>query len=147
MNFDGLTRDASGKRTDKTGARDLTFSRWHRDFLSRRCYATDIDFLEYRIENGEFVPKAFIEIKKSHVKQKKYLCSANTRAVLELARRAGIRFFIILYDKPSDDARKLNFWVWEVQSPRQMDLYNEKRFDEFFERYSNDQLVSLIERL
>jgi len=47
----GLTRDSSGKRTDKTGERDLEFSQWHRKHLSNRCYATDIDFYEYRISS------------------------------------------------------------------------------------------------
>jgi hypothetical protein len=61
---DGLTRDLAGKRTDKTGARDLTFNNWHRKYLSNRCYTTDIDFYEYRIKkNGAFIPKAFLEVK------------------------------------------------------------------------------------
>jgi len=64
----GLTRDRFGKRTDKTGVRDLAFNYWHRKYLSNKCYTTDIDFYEYRIEkNGRFIPKAFLEVKQAHV--------------------------------------------------------------------------------
>ena len=145
--YDGLTRDSKGKRTDKTGERDLTFSRWHRKFLSNRCYTTDIDFYEYRIENGQFIPKAFIEVKKSHVRQKKYICSSNSRAIFHLAKRVGIRFFIILYELKDEESLECEFWVWEVKDEDEFDRYSEEQFDKFFKKYSNEELVKLLEEL
>ncbi|MBP1911485.1 hypothetical protein [Thermococcus stetteri] len=144
---DGLTRDATGKRTDKTNKRDLTFSKWHRKFLSRKCYATDIDFLEYRIENGEIIPKALIEAKQSHVRQKKYLCSANTKAVFNIAKKLGVRFFIILYDIPDEESLEGTFWVWEVKDEGEFEEYSQRRFNEFFMEYINDELIELLEGL
>jgi hypothetical protein len=145
--YDGLTRDANGKRTDKTGKRDLTFNYWHRKFLSNRCYTTDIDFYEYRIENGQIIPKAFIEVKQSHVRQRKYLCSANSRAIFYLAKKLGIRFFIILYELKDTESHECEFWVWEVKSEDEFDKYSEKQFDKLFKKYSNDELIELLEGL
>lgn len=144
---DKLTRDLVGKRTDKTGERDLTFSMWHRKYLSNKCYTTDIDFYEYRIEkNGRFIPKAFIEAKRSHVIQRKYLCSANSRAIFELAQELKIRFFIILYESINENL-ECKFWVWEITEKRDFDLYNEERFDDFFKFYDNKELIKLLENL
>ncbi|HDH44767.1 MAG TPA: hypothetical protein ENG66_05185 [Thermococcus sp.] len=146
--YNGLTRDAKGKRTDKTGKRDLTFSKWHRKYLSRKCYATDIDFYEYRInKNGQIIPKAFIEVKKSHVRQKKYLCSANSRAIFHLAKKLGIKFFIILYELKDKELLECEFWVWEVKSGDELDSYSEEQFDKFFKKYSNEELIKLLEGL
>lgn len=148
MRDDGLTRDASGKRTDKTGARDLTFSQWHRKYLSNRAYTTDIDFYEYRVDQGgQFVPKAFLEVKRVHVRQPKYLCSANSRAIFNLARQAGLRFFIILYAVTDPETLECTFWVWEVKQMEDFDRYSEERFTQFFRPYTNQQLVGLLENL
>ncbi len=144
---DGLTRDTQGKRTEKTHVRDLTFNDWHRKFLSNRCYATDIDFYEYRIENGKIVPKAILEVKQAHVRQKKYLCSANTRALLTLAHRANIRFMIILYLRREEESLECKFWVWEPHNIEELERYREQNFDKFFKVYSNLELAKLLEEL
>lgn len=146
--YDGLTRDSEGKRTDKTGERDLTFNHWHRKFLSKKCYTTDIDFYEYRInKNGQIIPKAFIEVKKSHVRQKKYICSANSKAILHLAIKLGIRFFIILYELKDEKSLECEFWVWEIKREDEFDRYSEEQFDKFFKKYSNEKLKKLLEEL
>ena len=148
MCHNGLTRDIWGKRTDKTGERDLTFSYWHRKYLSNKCYTTDIDFYEYRIEkNGTFIPKAFLEVKKAHVIQKKYLCGANSRAIFLLAKKLGIKFFIILYKIEDSKTLKCEFWIWEPKSESEFDKYNESNFEAFFKRYSNEELINLFENL
>ena len=144
----GLTRDQFGKRTDKTGKRDLTFNYWHRKFLSNKCYVTDIDFYEYRIEkNGEFIPKAFLEVKQSHVRQKKYLCGANSKAIFLLAQKVGIRFLIILYELKDSKTLECEFWVWEPKSESEFDEYDETKFKMFFKKYTNTQLTHLLENL
>jgi len=147
VRVDGLTRDRYGKRTDKTGERDLVFSQWHRRYLSNRCYATDIDFFEYRIENGKIVPKAFLEVKQAHVRQKKYLCSSNTRAILHIAQALGIPFFIILYEQIDPKTGACMFWVWQVRDEAELSRYSDLRFDEFFRAYTNEELVELLEGL
>ncbi len=145
---DGLTRDQSGKRTDKTGKRDLTFNYWHRKHLNNRCYTTDIDFYEYRIEkNGKFIPKAFLEVKQSHVRQKKYLCGANSRAIFLLAQKVGVKFLIILYELKDSETLECEFWVWEPENMNEFDEYNETEFRRFFKRYTNAGLIQLLENL
>ena len=145
---DGLTRDEFGKRTDKTRERDLTFNNWHRKYLSNKCYATDIDFYEYRIDkNGSIVPKAFLEVKQSHVKQKKYLCGANSKAIFLLAKKLGIRFFIILYELKDLEKLECEFWVWEPQSESEFDEYDETKFEKFFKKYINSEMKNLLENL
>jgi len=145
---DGLTRDQFGKRTDKTGKRDLTFNYWHRKHLNNRCYTTDIDFYEYRIEkNGEFIPKAFLEVKQSHVRQRKYLCGANSKAIFLLAQKVGVKFFIILYELKDPGTLECEFWVWEPKSMNEFDEYNETKFGKFFKKYTNAELIQLLENL
>jgi len=144
---DGLTRDSSGKRTDKTGTRDLTFNNWHRKYLSRRCYATDIDFYEYRYEDGDIIPKAFLEVKQSHVRQKKYIASSNVKAVYELARKSGLRFCIVLYKIVDEEQLICDFWVWEIKNLSDIDSYEEDKFHEFFKHYSNDEFREFLENL
>ena len=145
---DGLTRDQFGKRTDKTGKRDLTFNYWHRKHLNNRCYTTDIDFYEYRIEkNGEFIPKAFLEVKQSHVRQRKYLCGANSKAIFLLAQKVGVKFFIILYELKDPEMLECEFWVWEPKSMNEFDEYNETEFGKFFKKYTNAELIQLLENL
>jgi hypothetical protein len=148
----GLTRDESGKRTDKTGQRELVFNYWHRKFLSNKCYATDIDFYEYRIVKNNILPKAILECKRLHVKQKKYISSANTKALFILAKRAGIRFFIVLYEEAcpienEEDPPEFNFWVWEPKTIDDIDKYDERYFSEYFEKYTNEEFKELIENL
>jgi len=149
---DGLTRDITGKRTDKTGKRDLAFNYWHRKFLSNKCYATDIDFYEYRIINGTIEPKALIEIKQSHVKQKKYIASSNTVAMFVLARKAGVRFFIVLYEpteeiKDEEDPPPFRFWLWEPKSIEEIKSYDEEKFDVLFREMNNEQFIEFMENL
>ncbi|MBW9220671.1 hypothetical protein KKP91_00415 [Methanothermococcus sp. SCGC AD-155-M21] len=145
---DDLTRDKFGKRTDKTGERDLTFNSWHRKYLSNKSYTTDIDFYEYRIEkNGEFIPKAFLEVKQAHVKQKKYLCGANSKAIFLLSQKIGIKFFIILYGLKNPETLECDFWVWEVKNYDEFNKYDESKFKVFFRKYTNNELIQLLENL
>lgn len=143
---DGLTRDSSGKRTDKTKERDLVFSQWHRKYLSNKCYATDVDFYEYRIVNGEFVPKAFLEVKKAHVRSRRYILSANVRAAYELSIRVGIKFFIVLYET-NDRDEITNFYVWDVESRESLQGYHEAGFEQYFRRISPPEFAELMEAL
>lgn len=160
---DGLTRDPYGKRTDKTGERDLLFSQWHRRYLSNRCYTTDIDFFEYRIINGEIVPKAFLEVKQSHVRQRKYIVTTNNKAILKMAQQLGIKFLIVLYEptikeQKMEELRKCNeqieqvppectFYVWEVKDIFEFEKYDESRFSEFFKKYSQEDFIIFMENL
>lgn len=153
MRRNGLTRDSNGKRTDKTGERDLTFNQWHREFLGKRCYTTDVDFFEYRFEDGDIKPKAFIEAKQKHVKQPKYLCSANSKAIFRISEKLNIDFFIILYERIDKESNECEFWVWEVEEMDDFSKYKEKfkmdktSWEEFFEYYTNDEMVELLEGL
>jgi len=145
MTRDGLTRDDLGKRTDKTGERDLTFNNWHRKYLSNKCYTTDIDFYEYRSDSqGNMYPKAFLEVKQAHVREKKYICSFNAKAIFHLAKRAGVKFFIVLYNKIDEVNLKCDFWVWEIKDESFFQDYDESCSDHYFKKYTNEELILLL---
>ena len=38
-----------------TGARPTNYSSWHREALPRKCYMTDGDWFEQRVEKGDLV--------------------------------------------------------------------------------------------
>ena len=147
MKNDGLTRDEEGKRTDKTASRDLTFNNWHRKFLSNKCYATDIDFFEYRYAYGKPDPVAFLEVKQSHVKSKKYLCSYNSKAIFLLSEKVEIPFFIILYDLINEDTSECEFYVWQVMQYEDFEKYSVENFLEFFKKYDNKTFIEFMEEL
>jgi hypothetical protein len=44
-----------------TGARPTNYSSWHREALPRKCYMTDGDWFEQRVEKGDLVSVAYIE--------------------------------------------------------------------------------------
>ena len=79
--------------------------------------------------------------------KKKYICSSNSRAIFHLAKRVGIRFFIILYELKDEESLECEFWVWEVKDEDEFDRYSEEQFDKFFKKYSNEELVKLLEEL
>lgn len=144
---DGLTRDESGKRTDKTGIRDLTLNNWHRRYLSNKCCATDIDFYEYRFVDGIISPKALLETKQAHVTQAKYVASANSKAMFKLARAAKIKFLIVLYELVNAGTLECKFCVWEVKDANDLLDYKDADFSRLFKPYTNKEFVDLIERL
>ncbi|NKQ38233.1 MAG: hypothetical protein HF967_01920 [Methanosarcinales archaeon] len=138
--MDGLTRDHFGKRTDKTMKRDLEISQWHRNKLSNKCYGTDIDFYEYRFLNGNFVPKAIMEYKAMHVTQEKYVLSANTKAIYELAKKAGIKFYFVWYEK---EGNIFKFKVWNVtENP-----FFDKRYKNHVRDMDENTFINLMECL
>ena len=77
-------------RQERSGARDLTFSRWHRT-LPDFCTCIDLDFLEYCRKCR--APLALIEIASGHHGQIK-----PTTVLRALATQANIRAYLVLYD-------------------------------------------------
>lgn len=77
-------------REERTGNRDLTFSRWHRA-LPDFCTCIDLDFLEYCQHCRR--PLALIEIARGHHGSIK-----PTTVLRQLAIAAGIRAYLVLYD-------------------------------------------------
>ena len=136
MSFKKLPRDRKGVRIDVRGARELAFNNWHRKYLKRDCYVTDVDFLEYRFEYGTLVLKAIIETKEWHVIQPKYVEeSANFKALKRLAEKAEIPFYYIWY-KTNDDNEIIKFKIWDIfnelksesieLSPQELKIFIEK---------------------
>ena len=116
FNKDDLPRDTRGVRLDVEGKRDKTFSNWHRKYIKRGGYSTDVDFIEYRFVNGILKVIAIIEVKRWYLTQPKYVeNSANFKAIKDLAQRASVPFFHIWYEciKDSDTEIKM-FRVWDV---------------------------------
>lgn len=97
---DNLPRDDRGVRINVEKKRDLSFSSWHRRTLPRYCLVTDVDFLEYRINNNKIRLAAILETKKYYVTDPKYVeNNANFKAIKLLAEKAGIPFYYVLYYK------------------------------------------------
>lgn len=137
MSYEELPRDRKGVRLDVRGARDLAFNNWHRKFLKRDCYVTDVDFLEYRFEHGRLVLKAIIEAKEWHVTQPKYVeNSANFKALKRLAEKAEILFYYIWY-KVDENNDILRFKIW--------DIFNEQKSEAI--ELSPQELKIFIEQL
>lgn len=134
---DSLPRDKRGVRIDVRGGErrvDRVFSAWHRKNLPAWCYMTDIDFLEYRIVNGTYVPKAIFELKEWHVTQAKYLeDNANYKVIKELCRRLGIPFYVVWVEMEEEKPKR--FKVWDVfnqpkEKAKEMDPDEFKKFIE-----------------
>jgi hypothetical protein len=116
-----LPRDENGVRRDvRDGDRlsDRAFSEWHRQFPNRRCYGTDIDFLEYRFENGVLVLKAVFDVKESHVEDTELLEeNAGHKAYKKLAEFARIPFYVI-WVKLDVNGKITRFKIWNTSEPR-----------------------------
>src|SRR3989344_9099325 len=99
-----LPRDEKGIRLDVRGNRDLVFNNWHRNNIGKTCYVTDVDFLEYRFENGKLFLKAIFEVKEGHVRAPKYIeeC-ANFKAIKQLAESAKLPLYFIWYEKEGNN--------------------------------------------
>jgi hypothetical protein len=81
-------------RAERTGWRDLDFSRWHRNTLGYDAPMVDIDFLCAEYDRAETV--AIIEYKNEHAPPID-LFSASMRAITRLADRAGVPFYVVRY--------------------------------------------------
>jgi len=97
-------------RWERYGTRDITFSGWHRT-LPDYCTAIDIDFLEYcqKCRN----PLALIEIAQDVGQSHK-----PTRIMEELAKKADIEAYLILYKKAESgigDCRIARIWPNRTQ--------------------------------
>jgi hypothetical protein len=79
--------------SETTGSRDLALSQRHR-LWGFDCPAADIDFLMVEYNRG--VPVALIDYK-HHNSKERYDGSANMRAVVVLADRAAVPFFVARY--------------------------------------------------
>lgn len=77
-------------RQERTGVRDLSFSKWHRT-LPDFCTCIDLDFLEYCQKCR--APLALIEIASGHHGMIK-----PTTVLRKLAEHANIRAYLVLYD-------------------------------------------------
>jgi hypothetical protein len=117
-----LPRNKKGIRIDVEGKRDLSFSKWHRKFLSNFCLVTDVDFLEYRIVKNIVILKAIFEVKKGYVTSPEYVEeSANFKAIKLLAEKVGIPFYVIWYIKQNyeDENEEIKqFILWDTSKPR-----------------------------
>lgn len=94
---------ANGVLTEKTGWRDLSLSRRHREW-GVDCPATDIDCL---VEIARGIPVAIIEYKSWNADLSASMQS--TRSLELLAERARIAFFLVRYLKRD------GLWLFSVE--------------------------------
>ena len=110
-------------KLDSLEDRNLLYSEWHKKFLDRKCYATDIDFLEYRYEvvNGKrvIVPKALIVLQNWSITQPKFLEeNSNFLGIKKFAENSKIPFYVVWYlDDGSGNIQK--FKVWDTNKSRE----------------------------
>lgn len=76
-------------RWERTGIRDLTYSRWHRS-LDDNLTAVDVDFVEYCSACGE--PLALLETTRDDGRNSK-----PTSVLRALARRANMPAYLLFY--------------------------------------------------
>lgn len=81
-------------RFERTGDRDLTFSKWHRT-LSDDCTVIDVDFAEYCNRCKRVL--AVIEIAHGH-----HGTIKPTTILKSLAKQAGVAAYLFLYDTDPD---------------------------------------------
>jgi hypothetical protein len=95
---DGLLRDERGVRRNVRKQRSEFFSKYHRT-LPKKCYATDIDFLEYRVINSEMRPVCILEEKEWHVIDSKLVeDNANFKIIKNVARQLKLPFWVVWWE-------------------------------------------------
>lgn len=80
---------------ERTGERNLAFSRWHRT-LPAYCSACDLDLYEVHSQCNE--PLALFETAQGHHGRPK-----STRFLEGLARRADLPAYLVLYDAEDEE--------------------------------------------
>lgn len=119
--MNALARLRSGVRASTTNRDDL-FSAWHRT-LGRSLYMTDIDAVEYRIDDGKIRVAAILELKAWRVTSAEHVLGANLIVKLALARAAGVPLFHVWADFDRDEPR---FLVWNVSKTGPIEEYRRK---------------------
>ena len=140
--------------------RDLTFSLWHRLFIDKSCYTTDIDFLEYRYdENENVLIKALVEIRRKEYIKPETVVTSSVEASFYLAKYANIKFMYILYNEIPDvygeeevlrrklESIKLWLWIPKEEEIRKYKRNSKTPIDELFHSITGDELKRYIESL
>jgi len=151
---------ANGVKKQYYYKRDLTFSLWHRLFIDKSCYTTDIDFLEYRYdENENVVVKALVEIRRKEYIKPETVVTSSVEASFYLAKCANIKFLYILYNEipdPYGDEKELRrklenirLWLWlpKEEEIRQYKRNSKTPINELFQSISGRELKMYIENL
>lgn len=98
-----------------TNNRDLRYSHWHREALPGWCYATDLDWIEWRSDKGIV---AFLETKMNG-----RLSPFQQKVYAELERITGIPAFYVSYDK-----QLTVFTVTRISDGSSVGIFNEEEY-------------------
>lgn len=136
-----LKREASGVRAEVRENRDLRINNWHREALSKGCYMTDVDGLEYRMHANSVFPEpmVLIEYKEWHVTQPQYVLSTSMLAQYALALRANVPFWFVWY---RSDLKR--FRLWDVTA---YPVFSDTAYTRLWMQLSDIQFVELLESL
>jgi hypothetical protein len=113
------------------------YSDWHRT-LDRRLLMLDVDFIEWRIRQGELVPVGVMEI--TRVDQGKPVAAAyleaiinrfeerdlQARAARQVAAALGTKAYIVLYREGCTE-----FWVYNLSDRKGWRHFNAQQMEDF----------------
>ena len=83
-------------REERHNRRDLRYSKWHRDNLPNYCYATDLDWIEWRPDKGIV---AFVETK---IGWDTPITSFQEKVFAELEEKSGVPVFVVNHTEKLD---------------------------------------------
>jgi hypothetical protein len=131
---------AKAYQRDDTEWRIKPYSDWHRT-LARQLYMLDVDFIEWRNRNGEFVPVGVMEVTQvdlgRHVDDK-YLDSIiqrfeardfQARATRKVASALDTKAYIILFRQDCSE-----FWVYNLTDGAGWDYLDPNGMEQFLLR-------------
>lgn len=112
-----------------TGKRDLTYSTWRRT-VGKGCYATNIDWVEFRKRNGKLVPVAIIEDKY----RKGNLKDWQRKIMITIASMPKVPVYLVKHnceDHPKDSSE----WVFYIRNliTGESDLMSEIEYRKWIE--------------
>jgi len=119
-------------KKERYGKRDLKISMIHR-LCGNKIYATDIDFMEYKILNNDGIPVALLELKRKNGsnQKEKILNSINTKAIINLGNLAHLPTFLIIYslDYTLYNIIPLNTYAQDIIKESNVDLLEFAKFE------------------
>ena len=107
-------------KPERHNNRDLRYSKWHREKLPGFCYATDLDWIEWRPDKGIV---AFIEAK---IGISTPISKFQISVFEELEEKTGVPFFIVNHTEDMD--------LFKVTRKGRVERLDEAAFIEFMKQ-------------
>lgn len=119
-------------RKEYYNERDLTYSNWHRT-INHKCYAMDVDWIEYRIKNNVWQIVALIETKNDLANIDRWK-EKQMPIFLKIADSLSCPAFLVLHNMSY--AEKKESWRFIVLNVRtnEQKIMNENEYKNMLEK-------------